>query len=115
MARSFVLGRGAPRARPGADKPRPYENVSITKGRAPGGAVRGPLLPKPRAASSSSFVVTLRQIQAYADEVARRFRPEKIIFFGSHARGRPTVDSDVDLLVIMPHTKRAPYQRHATL
>ena len=37
----------------------------------------------------------------------------KIIFFGSHARGRPTVDSDVDLLVIMPHTKRAPYQAAA--
>ena len=34
FARSFVLGRGAPRARPGAHEARPYENVSITKDRA---------------------------------------------------------------------------------
>ena len=52
----------------------------------------------------------MRQIQAYADEVARRFQPEKIILFGSHARGRPASDSDVDLLVVMPHSERAPYQ-----
>ena len=29
----FRFGRGAPRARPGADEPRPYENVSIPKDR----------------------------------------------------------------------------------
>ncbi|MBI4625087.1 MAG: nucleotidyltransferase domain-containing protein [Verrucomicrobia bacterium] len=52
----------------------------------------------------------MRQIQAYADEVARRFQLEKIILFGSHARGRPAPDSDVDLLVVMPHVKRAPYE-----
>jgi predicted nucleotidyltransferase len=55
-------------------------------------------------------MATLKQIQAYADEVARRFHPEKIILFGSHAHGRPTRDSDVDLLVIMPHKGRPPEQ-----
>ena len=70
-------------------------------------------LAKSRTAPSASPVVTLRQIQTYADEVARRFQPEKIILFGSHARGRPTHDSDVDLLVIMPHAQRAPYQAAA--
>ena len=70
-------------------------------------------LAKSRAAASASAVVTLRQIQAYADEVARRFHPEKIILFGSHARGQPSSDSDVDLLVVMPHVKRAPYQAAA--
>jgi uncharacterized protein len=55
-------------------------------------------------------MATLRQIQAYADEVARRFQPERIILFGSHAYGRPTPDSDVDLLVIMPHEGRPPEQ-----
>ena len=30
------------------------------------------------------------------------FHPEKVILFGSHAYGRPTPDSDVDLLVVMP-------------
>lgn len=47
-------------------------------------------------------MVALSAIQAYADEIARRFRPEKIILFGSHARGTSTEDSDVDLMVVMP-------------
>lgn len=58
-------------------------------------------------------MVTLKQIQAYVDEVARRFQPDKIILFGSHAHGRPSADSDVDLLVVMPHTRRAPVQAAA--
>ncbi|MEK7328914.1 MAG: nucleotidyltransferase domain-containing protein, partial [Chloroflexota bacterium] len=33
--------------------------------------------------------------------IARRLRPEKIILFGSYAYGKPTPDSDVDLLVVM--------------
>jgi len=34
--------------------------------------------------------------------VAERFRPDKIILFGSHAYGTPHADSDVDILVVMP-------------
>ncbi len=55
-------------------------------------------------------MVTQKQIQAYADEIARRFKPAKIILFGSYAHGRPAVESDVDLLVVMTHAQRAPYQ-----
>ncbi|PWU12482.1 MAG: hypothetical protein C5B50_21325 [Verrucomicrobia bacterium] len=40
-------------------------------------------------------------------KIAREFRPDKIILFGSYAYGRPTGDSDVDLLIIMPVTGRA--------
>lgn len=47
-------------------------------------------------------MVALAEIQAYADEIARRFRPERIILFGSHARDAATADSDVDLLVVIP-------------
>ncbi|MSU56723.1 MAG: nucleotidyltransferase domain-containing protein [Pedosphaera sp.] len=47
-------------------------------------------------------MITRRQIQEFADKVVREFRPQKIILFGSYAYGRPTEDSDVDLLVIMP-------------
>jgi predicted nucleotidyltransferase len=32
-----------------------------------------------------------------------RFRPEQIILFGSQARGDARPDSDVDLLVVLPH------------
>ena len=41
-------------------------------------------------------------IRRFAREVAKQFRPDKIILFGSHAYGKPHVDSDVDILVIMP-------------
>lgn len=40
-------------------------------------------------------------IQAMIQRMVRRFRPEKIILFGSHARGDISCDSDVDLLLVM--------------
>ena len=46
-----------------------------------------------------------QKIQSFCDAVAKQFRPRKIILFGSHAAGRPTADSDVDLLVIQPRTR----------
>ena len=43
--------------------------------------------------------------QEAIDEVVRqiteKFHPQKIILFGSYARGRPRPESDVDLLVVM--------------
>ena len=39
----------------------------------------------------------------YSDEVAKRFHPQKIVLFGSHANRRATQGSDVDMLVVMPH------------
>lgn len=46
-----------------------------------------------------------RQIGVEARRIAREFHPERIILFGSHARGTARPDSDVDLLVIA-RTKR---------
>jgi uncharacterized protein len=46
--------------------------------------------------------VPLRVIRRFARAVAERFRPDKIILFGSHAYGAPHEDSDVDILVVMP-------------
>lgn len=40
-------------------------------------------------------------IQAVADRIAQRFNPQKIILFGSHARGDSHACSDVDLLVVL--------------
>ena len=51
-------------------------------------------------------MVSRRAIKKFTDEVARRFKPEKIILFGSYAYGKPTPDSDVDLLVVMPYDPR---------
>src|SRR4051794_23977821 len=46
--------------------------------------------------------IPMRVIRRFARAVAEKFRPDKIILFGSHAYGVPNEDSDVDLLVIMP-------------
>jgi predicted nucleotidyltransferase len=46
-------------------------------------------------------MVTRRQINQLARRIADEFRPERIILFGSYAYGKPTEDSDVDLLVVM--------------
>lgn len=50
------------------------------------------------------------RILAYAQAVAREFQPERIILFGSYAYGTPTEDSDVDLLVVMPHDSHPAYK-----
>ncbi len=60
-------------------------------------------LDKPgRRRSTRAPLVSRRLVQAYCNAVAREFQPQKIILFGSYAYGKPTPDSDVDLLVIMP-------------
>ena len=51
-------------------------------------------------------MVTDEAIRNFASEIARRYSPEKIILFGSHARGDANEDSDVDMLVIMDFSER---------
>jgi uncharacterized protein len=50
-------------------------------------------------------MVNRSQIHAFSDAIARKFRPRKIVLFGSYAYGKPRENSDVDLLVIMPRTR----------
>jgi predicted nucleotidyltransferase len=56
--------------------------------------------------------VAARAIVDLAAEMAMRFDPERIILFGSYAYGQPNRDSDVDILVVMPH--RGPGHKTAT-
>ena len=41
------------------------------------------------------------EIRRMAERIVQRFDPERIILFGSQARGEAGADSDVDLLVVM--------------
>lgn len=50
-----------------------------------------------------SPMVAMRDIRAFARRIAEEFKPRRIILFGSHAYGKPTRDSDVDLMVVMPY------------
>ncbi|HXL55213.1 MAG TPA: nucleotidyltransferase domain-containing protein [Chitinophagaceae bacterium] len=49
---------------------------------------------------------TIDKIISYAVEVAQ---PEKIILFGSVAKGKSNVNSDVDLLIVTDNTYLKPY------
>ena len=59
---------------------------------------------KPVAKTRSYFgtKVPMRVIRRYAQQVAERFQPDRIILFGSYAYGTPHEESDVDLMVIVP-------------
>ncbi len=52
-----------------------------------------------------------RLIPEMAAALAHRCQPDKIILFGSRARGEQRADSDVDLLVVMPSLPSDPYER----
>ena len=47
-------------------------------------------------------VVSIKDIQRLAERIAKEFKPEKIILFGSYAGGEPSPDSDVDMFVGNP-------------
>lgn len=44
--------------------------------------------------------VSLDKIKKVAETIAKEYRPERIILFGSYAWGKPHADSDVDLFVV---------------
>jgi uncharacterized protein len=44
---------------------------------------------------------TPEDIRRVTQQVIEQFHPQKVILFGSYAYGEPTMDSDVDLLVVM--------------
>lgn len=56
-----------------------------------------------------------KQIEEFAQHITREFHPQRIILFGSHARGDTTADSDVDLLVIMPRNGKTAHQQAAEI
>jgi len=49
-------------------------------------------------------------IKDFVNDVINRFNPERVILFGSHASGNATLDSDVDILVVMDFKSR-PHQQ----
>ena len=47
-------------------------------------------------------MVDAARIAEFGESIAAEFHPDRIVLFGSHARGTAGQDSDVDLLIIMP-------------
>jgi uncharacterized protein len=63
-------------------------------------ASTSPLPPRARRLPSGRYPRAV--IRRYVARIVERFRPDKVILYGSHAYGKPRADSDVDLLVVMP-------------
>lgn len=51
---------------------------------------------------SNKNTTTRKTIKEMTSRIVERFKPVKVILFGSYARGCAGIDSDVDLLVVMP-------------
>ena len=51
--------------------------------------------------------VTQEALKAFTDRLVEAFAPEQVILFGSMARGTAGVESDADVLVVMPFEGRA--------
>jgi predicted nucleotidyltransferase len=45
--------------------------------------------------------VTEALLEEISQRIVDRFQPQRVVLFGSYACGEPTLDSDVDLLVVM--------------
>jgi len=52
-------------------------------------------------------MVAMKDIRDLSRRIARKFHPRRIVLFGSYAEGRASPDSDVDLLVVLPHKGKA--------
>lgn len=50
----------------------------------------------------AALVPAMSMLQEAVDRLVAGFDPLRIVMFGSHARGDPREDSDLDLLVVLP-------------
>jgi len=55
-------------------------------------------------------MVSMTQIEQLSRRIGDEFHADRVVLFGSYARGAATADSDVDLLVIMPFEGKSVYQ-----
>ncbi len=55
-------------------------------------------------------MVTINQIEELSRRIGREFNADRVVLFGSYARGVPTDDSDVDLLIILPFEGKSVFQ-----
>ena len=74
----------------------PFSPRTPKKGTVPGLRTKKGKVPGLRKANVQA------QIDRMVQRIVRKFHPEKIILFGSQARGDAGPDSDVDLLIVMP-------------
>lgn len=60
-------------------------------------------------------MVKAQQIHELVDRIVAKFHPDRVILFGSYAYGKPTTNSDVDILVVMPLNGKKPVHQEAEI
>ena len=50
-------------------------------------------------------------LETVTQRLVAEFQPEQVWLYGSHAWGHPNDSSDVDLLVVVPHSDETPIRR----
>lgn len=50
--------------------------------------------------------IPYQKLKKVTEKIVKEYKPEKIILFGSHAWGKPSRDSDVDLFIVKNSKKR---------
>ena len=50
-------------------------------------------------------------LRIVTQRLVAEFQPDQVWLYGSHAWGQPHEDSDVDLLVVVPHSDETPIRR----
>jgi predicted nucleotidyltransferase len=56
-------------------------------------------------------MINREQLDAIISRIVSTINLEKLILFGSYAYGEPAKDSDLDLLVVVKHSKQPRYKR----
>jgi len=59
-------------------------------------------------------MVSMNEIEEFGRRIGREFGAERVILFGSYAQGTPSVDSDIDLLVVA-NNSLSPSERYSAV
>lgn len=52
-----------------------------------------------------------KALDTFTARVKRAYKPDRVILFGSFARGKPNDESDVDLLIVASSFRRVPKEK----
>ncbi len=56
----------------------------------------------------------VRELRVFRSRIASRYKVERMVLFGSRARGEPHRDSDVDLIIVSPRFRRKNVSQRAS-
>ena len=62
--------------------------------------IQTPVAPKNKSIPEWYTPITPKLLRQITRRIVDEFQPERIVLFGSYAYGKPTINSDIDILVV---------------